>query len=126
MAQRVINIKGLEHPEGSPNACQIGPLLVSGAIYGKDPETGKLPESVDEQARNAFANLKRVLAAAGMGLDDVAKLTIYVRDEKYSADARKHWAECFPDPSRRPTRRTLEAKIHVGLVQLEIIAYKAP
>lgn len=126
MAQRVINIKGLEHPEGSPNACKIGPLLVSGAIYGKDPETGKLPESVDEQARNAFANLKRILAEAGMGLDDVAKLTIYVRDDKYAAVARKHWAECFPDPQRRPTRRTLEAKIHVGLVQLEIIAYKAP
>jgi len=126
MAQRVINIKGLEHPEGSPNACKIGPLLVSGAIYGKDPETGELPESADEQARNAFANLKRVLAAAGMLLDDVAKLTIYVREEKYSAAARKHWAACFPDPQRRPTRRTLEAKIHVGLIQLEIIAYREP
>lgn len=126
MAQQVINLKGLEHPEGSPNACKIGPLLVSGAIYGKDPETGMLPDSVDEQARNAFANMKRVLAEARMGLDDVAKLTIYVRDDDYAAIARKHWAECFPDPKRRPTRRTLEAKIHVGLVQLEIIAYKAP
>lgn len=126
MAQQVINIKGLEHPEGSPIACRIGPLLVSGAISGKDPESGQLPDSVDAQARNAFANLKRVLAAAGMGLDDVAKLTIYVRDDAYGAIARKHWAECFPDPKRRPARRTLEAKIHVGLVQLEIIAYKAP
>jgi enamine deaminase RidA (YjgF/YER057c/UK114 family) len=126
MAQQVINLKGLEHPEGSPNACKIGPLLVSGAIYGKDPETGKMPDSVDEQARNAFLNMKRILAVAGMGVDDVAKLTIYVRSDDYAGAARKAWAECFPDPQRRPTRRTLEAKIHVGLVQLEIIAYKAP
>ena len=126
MPQQVINLKGLEHPEGSPNACKIGPLLCSGAIYGRDPETGVLPDSVDEQAKNAFANMKRVLAAAGMGVDDVAKLTIYVRDEAYAAIARKHWAECFPDPQRRPTRRTLQANIHAGVVQVEIIAFKMP
>lgn len=125
MAQHVINLKGMEHPQASPVACRIGPLLVSGAIHGKDPETGKLPADIDDQARNAFANLRRVLEAAGMGLEDVAKLTIYVVNEKYRDAALKHWAECFPDPSRRPARRTFAAPIHVGFVQLEIIAYKA-
>lgn len=126
MARQPINVKGLEHPEGVPIATKIGPLLVSGAIGGKDPKTGELPDSVDAQARNCFANLKRVLAEAAMSLDDVAKLTIYVRDDAYGAIARQHWAECFPDLERRPARRTLEAKIHLGLIQLEVIAYKAP
>ena len=125
MARQPINVAGLEHPEGVPIATKIGPLLVSGAIGGKDPASGDLPDGVDAQARNCFANLKRVLAAAGMSLDDVAKLTIYVRDDAYGAIAREHFAHCFPDPERRPARRTLEAKIHVGLIQLEIIAYKA-
>src|SRR5579863_4696863 len=125
MARQQINVPGLEHPEGVPVACKIGPLLVSGAIGGKDLKTGELPDSVDAQARNCFANLKRVLAEAGMELEDVVKLTIYVRDDKYGALARKHWAECFPDPKRAPARRTLEAKIHLGLIQLEVIAYKA-
>jgi enamine deaminase RidA (YjgF/YER057c/UK114 family) len=123
--QTVINLKGLEHPEASPVACHIGPLLVSGAITGKDPESGAMPDDGESQARNAFANLKRVLAAAGMGLDDVAKLTIYIADDKHRAAAIKYWAQTFPDPNRRPARRTLLAPIHAGVVQVEIIAYKA-
>ena len=125
MTQQVINLKGHEHPQDSPLACKIGPLLSSGAITGKDLETGTMPPDADTQARNAFINMKRVLAAAGMGLEDVAKLTIYLADDKYRDAAIKHWALTFPDPNRRPTRRTLLAPIHAGIVQVEIIAYKA-
>jgi 2-iminobutanoate/2-iminopropanoate deaminase len=126
MAQQVINLPGLEHPQASPVACRIGPLLTSGAIVGKNPETGVLPESAEAQARNAFANMERVLKAAGMSLGDVAKLTIYVADEKYRDTAIRYWAQHFPDPNHRPARRTLQAPIHAGVVQLEVIAYKAP
>ena len=125
MTQQVINIKGLEHPEASPIACRIGPLLVSGAINGKDPVSGKMPDGVEEQSRNAFANMKRVLEEAGMTLDDVAKITIYVKSDKDRQIPLKYWAEYFPDPKRRPARRTFEAPIHAGIVQVEIIAYKA-
>ncbi len=125
MVQQVINLKGHDHPQASPLACKIGPLLTSGAITGKDLETGTMPPDADTQARNAFVNMKRVLAAAGMGLEDVAKLTIYIADDKHRDAAIKHWALTFPDPSRRPTRRTLIAPIHAGIVQVEIIAYKA-
>jgi enamine deaminase RidA (YjgF/YER057c/UK114 family) len=125
VAQQVINLKGHGHPQDSPLGCKIGPLLSSGAITGKDLKTGIMPPDADTQARNAFINMKGVLAAAGMGLDDVAKLTIYLADEKHRDAAIKHWALTFPDPNRRPTRRTLLAPIHAGIVQVEIIAYKA-
>lgn len=125
MTQLVVNLKGHEHPQASPLACKIGPLLCSGAITGKDLETGTMPPDSDTQARNAFGTMKRVLAEAGMGLEDVAKLTIYVADEKYRDAAIKHWALTFPDPSRRPARRTLLAPLHAGIVQVEIIAYKS-
>jgi 2-iminobutanoate/2-iminopropanoate deaminase len=125
MVQQVINIKGLEHPEQSPMACRIGPLLCSGAIHGRDPDSGTLPADADTQAKNAFSNMRRVLAAAGMGVDDVAKLTIYIADDRHRDAALKHWALTFPDPGRRPARRTLTAPIHAGVVQVEIIAYKA-
>jgi 2-iminobutanoate/2-iminopropanoate deaminase len=125
MAQQVINLEGHDHPQASPLACKIGPLLSSGAITGKDLETLTMPPDADTQARNAFINMKRVLAAAGMGIEDVAKLTIYIADDKYRDAAIKHWALTFPDPNRRPTRRTLIAPIHAGIVQVEIIAYKA-
>jgi enamine deaminase RidA (YjgF/YER057c/UK114 family) len=125
MPQQVINLKGLEHPQASPMACRIGPLLCSGAIHGKDPATDGYPADPTVQARNVFANMKRVLEAAGMGVDDVCKLTIYIADDKYRDAAIAAWAETFPDPNRRPARRTLVSPIHAGVVQVEIIAYKA-
>lgn len=124
MAQQVINLKGHEHPQGSPLACKIGPLLTSGAITGRNLESGNMPIDADTQARNAFLNMRAVLAEARMGLDDVAKLTIYIADDRYRDAAIKHWALTFPDPNHRPARRTLVAPIHAGIVQVEIIAYK--
>ena len=125
MPQQVINLKGIDHPQASPMACKIGPLLCSGAIYGRDPESGQLPADAASQARNTFANMKRVLAEAGMSVDDVAKITIYIADDAHRDAAIAEWARTFPDPNHRPARRTLVAPIHAGIVQVEIIAYKA-
>lgn len=124
MTQQVINLKGHEHPQGSPLACKIGPLLASGAITGRDLKSGVMPVDADTQARNAFRNMRTVLAEALMGLEDVAKLTIYIADDKYRDAAIKHWALTFSDPNHRPARRTLVAPLHAGIVQVEIIAYK--
>jgi 2-iminobutanoate/2-iminopropanoate deaminase len=52
MPQQIINLKGINHPQASPLACKIGPLLCSGAIYGRDPESGQLPADAAAQARN--------------------------------------------------------------------------
>jgi 2-iminobutanoate/2-iminopropanoate deaminase len=125
MVQQIINLEGHDHPQASPLGCKIGPLFCSGAIAGKNLETGIMPPDADTQARNVFINMKRVLAAAGMGLEDVAKLTIYIADDAHRDAAIKHWALTFPDPNKRPVRRTLIAPIHNGIVQIEIIAYKA-
>jgi 2-iminobutanoate/2-iminopropanoate deaminase len=125
MPQQVLNLKRIDHPQASPMACKIGPLLCSGAIYGRDPDSGDLPKDGESQARNTFANMKRVLAAAGMSVDDVAKITIYIADDAHRDAAIAEWARTFPDPNRRPARRTLVSAIHAGVVQVEIIAYKA-
>lgn len=121
----MFNLDGHDHPQASPLGCKVGPLLSSGAITGKDLATGIMPPDADTQARNAFVNMKRLLAKAEMGLEDVAKLTIYIADDKHRDAAIKHWALTFPDPNHRPTRRTLITPIHAGIVQVEIIAYKA-
>jgi 2-iminobutanoate/2-iminopropanoate deaminase len=96
MPQQIINLKGINHPQASPLACKIGPLLCSGAIYGRDPESGQLPADAAAQARNTFANMKRVLAAAGMSVDDVAKITIYIADDAHRDAAIAEWARNLP------------------------------
>ena len=122
MRQKGITVKGLEHPASVPVACRIGPILATSAVLGKDPETGHLPDDAEAQARNAFINLKRVLAAAGMDVGDVVKLTIFVLDNKYRDVVYKYWNECYPDPQRMPARHTLLQPIGVGLIQLEALA----
>jgi 2-iminobutanoate/2-iminopropanoate deaminase len=46
-----------------------------------DPETGQLVEGgVAEQTRRVFETLRGVLEAAGSGLDDIVKTTVFLTD----------------------------------------------
>ncbi|TMR40187.1 RidA family protein [Actinomadura geliboluensis] len=72
-------------PESSP-AYTHG-TLVSGAhqtlyISGQPPWTtdGDIPADFDGQCRLAWENVKTVLAAAGMAVQNLAKVTIYLSD----------------------------------------------
>jgi reactive intermediate/imine deaminase len=57
-----------------------GLLFVSGCI--PVDEGGNLVggQDVADQARQVFANIGRVLQAAGAGFDDVVKVTVYLTD----------------------------------------------
>lgn len=64
--------------------------LVSGArrmvfVSGQVPwaEEGKIPEDFDSQCRLTWRNVFAVLAEAGMGAQNLAKVTIYLSDRKY-------------------------------------------
>ncbi|MBO5899011.1 MAG: RidA family protein [Clostridia bacterium] len=54
-------------------------VFVSGQIP-VDPATGVMPESIEEQAKQALTNLKNVLLAAGLHMDQVIKTTVFLAD----------------------------------------------
>jgi len=120
--QKSIEIEGLGHNAPIPMACRVGPVLMTSGVGGRDPKTGKTPEDADGQARNAFNNLKAVLAAGGLGLGDVVKITVYVVDDKYRNEINKYWEECYPDPHKRPARHTHVTALRGVLLQLEAFA----
>ena len=123
MRQQSIEVKGLEHSAPIPAACRVGPILATSGIGGRDPATGKMPPDAATQAFHCFDNLKRILAAGGLGLGDVVKLTVFVTDESHRDAVNQHWKECYPDPHRRPARHTHVAPLRGGmLVQLEALA----
>lgn len=65
----------------APAMLATGPvrtLYVSGQV-GIDG-SGQVPDSFAGQVRAAFRNLEAVLAAAGMGLGHLAKVTVYLTD----------------------------------------------
>jgi len=123
MARRSIEVPGLRHSAPIPQAAVVGNLLVSGGISPVDPETGAVPEGTDEQVAMAFANVRRVLAAAGGTPEDVVKCTVFVRDRAIRPVVDKYWVEMFPDEASRPARHTLSIDLqgHTQL-QLEIMA----
>ncbi len=122
--QNSIEVEGLGHGSAPiPMGCRVGNVIATSGINGKDPATGKLPEDAAGQAAGCFENLKRVLAAGGMTLGDVVKVTVYIADEAHRAAVNAPWLACFPDPHRRPARHALTLPLRGGmLVQIEALA----
>ncbi|HUA20342.1 MAG TPA: RidA family protein [Bryobacteraceae bacterium] len=101
-----IEVKGLEHVNPIPNASRIGPFVVSGGIFGKDPETGKVPDGIDAQCLQMFANVGKVLDAAGAKPEDIIKMSFWLKDMSHRPQMNKYWVEMFPDEHSRPARHT--------------------
>ena len=123
MARRSIEVPGLRHNAPIPQASVVGNLLVSGGIGPVDPETGATPDGTDEQVAMAFANVRRVLAAAGGTPGDVVKFTVFAQDRAIRSVVDKYWVEMFPDAASRPARHTLRYELQGSMqLQIEIMA----
>ncbi len=64
------------YAQGVETASDLRHLFVSGQI-GMAPD-GTIQQGFEAQCRTAFDNIKGVLASAGMGLEDVVKLTVFL------------------------------------------------
>jgi len=124
MRQQSIEVEGLAHAGTPiPNACRIGPILATSGVGGRNPVDGTLPGDPQTQAVNAFDNLRRILAAGGMDMGDVVKLTVFIADESHRAAVNTPWLSHYPDPAHRPARHSLVMPLRGGmLVQLEALA----
>jgi enamine deaminase RidA (YjgF/YER057c/UK114 family) len=109
MTRRSIEVEGFSHgAQPIPAASRVGPLVMTGGVYGLDPTTGKIPDDVAEQARLMFMNLERILSAAGGSLADIARMTFYVKAPEARPAVNAEWVKAFPDPASRPARHTLQ------------------
>jgi 2-iminobutanoate/2-iminopropanoate deaminase len=102
---------------------RVGNVLYSSGIPGKDPATDSLPDDTASQARFAFENMHALLTAGGATLDQLIRVTVYIKDNSARAAVNEAWLRCFPDPHDRPARHTLVYDLPGGmLVQLEVVA----
>lgn len=80
-------------------------VYLSGQI-GLDPKTGELiAGGIEAQARRAFDNLKAVSEAAGKGLEQVVRVTVYLTDLSHFGKVNEVMAEYFHAPY--PARATV-------------------
>jgi 2-iminobutanoate/2-iminopropanoate deaminase len=102
-----------------------GTLYASGQI-ALDPATGRIVGGdAAGQARQVLENLKAVLEAAGLGMRDVAKVTVYLTDLSSFAAVNEVYATYFPaDPPARATVQVSRLP-REALVEMDAVAARA-
>jgi 2-iminobutanoate/2-iminopropanoate deaminase len=103
----------------------IGNTLYLSGNLGRDPVTAELVRGgIEAETRQALANMREVLKAAGMDFKDVATVTAYITSfddfAKFNAVYREHF------PADPPARATVQvAALNAGArVELQMIAVK--
>ena len=82
-------------------------VFISGQIP-VNPATGEIPEGIEAQAAQSMANIKAILAEAGLTVDNVVKTTVFLADMSLFADMNKVYAENFTAPF--PARSAVAVK----------------
>jgi reactive intermediate/imine deaminase len=100
-------------------AAQVGNTIwVSGQI-ALDPKTKELVGGgIEPEAHQVFKNVKAIVAAAGAGLDDVVKATVFLTDLNNFALVNKIMAEYFREPY--PARAALGVSALPRGAQIEV------
>lgn len=99
MSQQVIHTDKAPQAIGAySQAVRHGQTLYLSGQIPLDPATMELVEGFEAQTRQAFANMQAVLEAAGLGFDNVLKLTVLLDDLANFDTVNKVMAELFNEP----------------------------
>ncbi len=105
-------------------AIQTGGFVFMSGQIPVDPSGGAVVEgSAEVQAVRVLDNLGAVLAAAGLGFEDVVKTTVFLRDMADFAAVNGVYAKYFPQPY--PARSTVAVAGLPKDVRVEIEAIAA-
>ena len=106
-------------------AIEAGGMIFLSGQLPIDPATGTMPEGIEAQTRQSFANIKAILAEAGCTVDHIVKTTVYLADMSLFAPMNEVYAQQFSGAF--PARSALAVKElpKQALVEIEVIAVKA-
>ena len=121
--RRVIEIPGLSQRAPIPMGAAIGNIVFSSAISGRDPKTNTLPGDPDKQAEVLFRNIRSFMERAGGTTDDIVRMTVYLKEERYRESINKEWLKMFPSEHDRPARHAIRVDVRGEMLfQIEIFA----
>ncbi|MFC6224430.1 RidA family protein [Hymenobacter artigasi] len=87
-----------------PHAVVANNLIFVSGTTGITPGTGQLSASFEEQARQAFRNIKTILEEMDSSLDKIVKTTVFMVSGNDFSILNKVYQEVFPDNA--PARST--------------------
>ncbi len=126
MSRQEVRTDDAPRPAGAYSQGIAANGFVHTAGFGpQDPETGAVPESVGEQTAQVLRNVGAVLAARGLTLDDVVKVTVHLqhlRRDFAAFDAA--YRQFFTAPY--PVRTTVGSDLMDILVEIDVVAAERP
>ena len=102
-------------------AIQAGNFLFLSGQIPLDPKTGELVKGdIRQQTQQVLENIKGVLESQGLGMEDVVKVTIFLKDIGNFNQVNEVYATYFP--SSPPARSTVEVAKLPRNAEIEIEA----
>lgn len=122
MKKRVIHTNKAPKAIGPySQAIQAGNFLFLSGQIPIDPASGEVVKGdIREQARRVLENLKGVLESQHLGMEDVVKVTIFLKDMGNFGQLNEVYATYFP--SSPPARSTVEVARLPREAEIEIEA----
>ena len=99
-----------------------GDFLYTSGATGADA-SGEIPTDLREQTRNTFEILRKVLAAEGIGFENVLKSTVYMTDVSKFNEMNEVYRSYFPvDPPARTTIGVAALALPGLQIEIELVA----
>lgn len=106
-------------------AIEAGGMIFLSGQLPIDPATGTMPEGIEAQTRQSFANIKAILAEAGCTVDHIVKTTVYLADMSLFAPMNEVYAQQFEGAFPARSAFAVKELPKQALVEIEVIAVKA-
>ena len=105
-------------------AIDTGTFVYASGQIPINPATGEIPEGITAQTEQALANVKAILAEAGLTMANVVKTTVFMADMDHFAAMNEVYGKAFeaPYPARSAVAgKTLPKNV---LGEVEVIAMR--
>lgn len=101
---------------------KLGDLIFTSGQIPLNPITGEMPESIEEQTKQALENVKAILDAKGLSMDNIIKTTVFMTDLNDFTKMNDIYATYFN--GEKPARSAIEiSKLPKGAkIEIEAIA----
>lgn len=104
-------------------AIEVNGMVFTSGVIPVDPQTGVIPATIEEQASQAFSNLKNLIEASGATIDKVIKTTVFIKEMNDFGKINEIYATYFKEPF--PARSCVEVARLPKDVMLEVEAVVA-
>ena len=119
----VISTEKAPKPAGPySQAIVVGDMVFVAGQIPRNPQTGEVPQSIEDQTRQVFENIKAILEAAGCTLSQIVRTDVFLTDlenfQKMNAVYETFFEGDFP------VRTTVGVELRGFDVEISCIAHK--